>query len=270
VTLPRLERYYDGAPREHAEAQHVGGFTVFVGEPGGWTFSARPTLQGTEEYAGEYAGEYDAAAVAALVSRMSELDLTPALEWIHETTPSLRDAVLAEGSLVVEETPLMVLEERRASRVPSGITVRMLEAPDDEVFVAFNAVARVAFDDSAPDDAGSEARDAARRPLAPQATELLRAGRARVAVAEHPEHGVVAGGRHIARDGVTEIVAVATLPAFRRTGLAAAVTDLLIGDAHDRGCDTVFLTASSPAVAALYRGLGFTEVATGYAAFSAD
>ncbi len=257
TTLELLERYYDGAPREHAEAHELAGFTVFVAEPGGWTFSARPRLGWTEPY--------DAAAVVAVLTRMNELKLPIALEWVHETTPSLLDAVLTEGSLEVEETPLMVLGDRRTVR-PTDVRVRLLGPEDDELFELSNAVARVAFDDSTAADAGPEARDLARRPASPTALGLLRAGRARVAVAEHPEHGVVAGGRHIERDGVTEVVGVATLPAFRRTGLAAAVTDVLISDALERGCETVFLTASSPAVAALYAGLGFERVGTGYVA----
>ena len=254
----RLDRYYDGAARNHAEAQGVGGFTVFVGEPGGWAFSARPRLG--------WEGEYDAGAVAALVARMTELGLSPALEWVHETAPSLLDAVRVEGSLVVEETPLMVLGERVSTPQPDEVRVRMIAPDDEDAFVASNAVARVAFDDSSADGAGTEARDQARRAPSSTALRLLHAGTARVAVAEHPQHGVVAGGRHIEREGVTEIVGVATLPAFRRTGLAAAVTQLLVDDALDRGCRTIFLTASSPAVAALYSRLGFERVGTGYVA----
>ena len=258
--LELIDRYYDGAPRDHAQAQELGGFTIFVGEPGGWTFAARPRLGWTDGY--------DAAAVAALVSRMSELGLPAALEWVAETAPSLREAVLAEGSLEVEETPLMVLGRRRPSPAPEGVRVRMVGPDDEEAFVASNAVARVAFDDSSAPDAGSGERDAVLRPPSAPALELLRSGRARIAVAEHPDHGVVAGGRHIERDGVTEVVGVATLPAFRRRGLAAAVTQALIDDAVGRGCETVFLTASSPAVAALYAGLGFEQVGTGYVAES--
>ena len=258
MILELLDRYYDGAPRDHASAQEAGGFTLFVGEPGGWTFSARPRLG--------WEGEYDAHAVAALVARMTELGLSPALEWVHETAPSLLAAVEAEGSLIVEPTPLMVLGERRPTRAPDEVRVRMVGPDDEEAFVASNAVARVAVDDASADDAGTDARNDARSAPSSAALGLLRAGTARVAVAEHPQHGVVAGGRHIERQGVTEIVGVATLPAFRRTGLAAAVTQLLIDDALDRGCRTVFLTASSPAVAALYSGLGFERVGTGYVA----
>lgn len=258
MDIGRIDSYYDAAPRQHASAQDLDGFTVFVGDQGGWTFAARPRRG--------WDGEHDAAGVAQLLSRMAELGLPPALEWVHETAPSLRDAVLAEGSLDLEVTPLMVLGDRRAVPEPAAVRIRMLGPSDEDAFGALNAVARVAFDPSSPHDAGAEARDAGLQPPSPQAMELLRAGTARVAVAEHPDHGVVAGGRHIELAGVTEVVGVATLPAFRRAGLAAAVTDALIDDALGRGVDLVFLTASSPAVAALYSRLGFEPVGTGYAA----
>ena len=59
---------------------------------------------------------------------------------------------------------------------------------------------------------------------------------------------------------------MATLPAFRRRGLAAQVTRALVAHAIATGNDTVFLTASSEDVARLYAGLGFERIATGYAA----
>lgn len=260
--LDEIERYYDAAPREHAEAQEVAGFTIFVGPPGGWTFAARPQRG--------WSGEYDAAAVAALLSRMTELGLPPEVEWVHELAPSLREAVLADGTLDVQETPLMVLGELAPAAPMEGVQIRMLGPADEDAFASFNGVARLSFDPSAPAGAGPAERDAVRRPPSPQALEMLRSGRARVAVVEHPEHGVLAGGRHIERDGVTEVVGVATLPAFRRSGLASAVTQVLVDDAEERGCRTVFLTASSPAVAALYSGLGFERVGSGYVAEPAE
>ena len=43
----------------------------------------------------------------------------------------------------------MVLGERTATPAPGGVAVRMLGPDDEEAFAASNAVARVAFDDSA-------------------------------------------------------------------------------------------------------------------------
>jgi hypothetical protein len=40
--LARLERYYDTVPRRFAPAEDHGPFTLFLGEPDGWVYYARP------------------------------------------------------------------------------------------------------------------------------------------------------------------------------------------------------------------------------------
>ena len=72
----------------------------------------------------------------------------------------------------------------------------------------------------------------------------------------------VASSMHQPVGGVTEVVGVATLPAFRRRGLGAAVTALLVEDARARGAETVFLTARNDEIARVYARLGFVRVGT--------
>jgi predicted GNAT family acetyltransferase len=66
---------------------------------------------------------------------------------------------------------------------------------------------------------------------------------------------------------VTEVVGVATLPAFRRRGLASAVTQLIVDDAVRRGAQTIFLTADDDGVARVYERLGFRRTATACIAY---
>ena len=102
VEIAELEQYYDTLPRRFATAEEVGPFTLFVDAAAGWTWYARPCLGG--------AGRYDAAAVAAVLARMRELGVPETIEWTHDVTPGLVDAVRAEGTLdSLEELPLMVL-----------------------------------------------------------------------------------------------------------------------------------------------------------------
>jgi predicted GNAT family acetyltransferase len=61
---------------------------------------------------------------------------------------------------------------------------------------------------------------------------------------------------------VTEVAGVATLPAYRRRGLGAAVTAHLVADARRRGSETVFLTAGDEEIARLYASLGFRRIGT--------
>ena len=72
----------------------------------------------------------------------------------------------------------------------------------------------------------------------------------------------VAGGGHSPRGTVTEITGVATLPAYRRRGIGAAVTDALCRDAAGRGVGMVFLSAGSGDVARVYQRVGFARVGT--------
>jgi predicted GNAT family acetyltransferase len=53
---------------------------------------------------------------------------------------------------------------------------------------------------------------------------------------------------------------VACLPAFRRRGLGAAVTSLLVRDALGRGVTTVCMSADDADVERLYSRLGFVTV----------
>jgi predicted GNAT family acetyltransferase len=96
--------------------------------------------------------------------------------------------------------------------------------------------------------------------------DLLADGSVRMAVAESDAQGVLAVGRTLPIDGVTEVMGVATLPAARRCGLGTAVTRVLTDDARSFGVSTVFLTASSPVVARIYSRVGFRQVATAYSA----
>ena len=63
-------------------------------------------------------------------------------------------------------------------------------------------------------------------------------------------------------DGVAEITGVATLPGYRRRGLAAAVTSALVRDARREGVRTIFLSADDDVVACVYARIGFRIVGT--------
>lgn len=259
MDLTVLEQYYDTVPRRFTTTEEVGPFTLFLDASAGWPWYARPRLGGD--------GPYDAAAVAGLLARMRELGVPETIEWVDDLTPALLDAVRAEGSLSVEELPLMVLQDDPPVPVaPADVTVRLLGPRDEHLLQSVSGVSRLAFGPPRDEPAGATARDAAGRQPSATAIELLSAGESRIAVAEHPERGILATGRQIPLGPVSEVVGVATLPAEQGRGLAPAVTRALVADARERGVDTVFLTAGSERVARIYGRLGFRRVGTAYAA----
>lgn len=253
--LAEIETYYDAAPRTAARAEEIGPFTLFVNPGPGWRYYARPRLGATT---------FTAADVTRVLERQRALGVPESFEWTADVTPALRAAAEAAG-LSVAEYPLMaLLDEGQPPRVPEGVTLRLL-TPDDDL-ARIGAVAAVAF--GVPGTAtGAEGVDTlARAELAPALSdfvrERLRAGHT-VTAAAFTAEGPVATGSHQPVGSVSEVAGVGTLPAYRRRGLGAAITGLLVEDARRRGVRTIFLTAAGEDVARIYQQLGFRRIATG-------
>jgi ribosomal protein S18 acetylase RimI-like enzyme len=149
---------------------------------------------------------------------------------------------------------------------PPDVRLRLVQ-PDDDLG-QIGAVADLAFGNPGTSIGLAGLADLAAAPRRAASIESqrerLRSGRTVSAVAlvqtaqgEYP----VATGSHQPLDGVSEVVGVATLPAFRRRGLGAAVTSLLTQDALRRGCAIVFLSADDEAVARVYTRVGFQPLA---------
>jgi ribosomal protein S18 acetylase RimI-like enzyme len=198
--------------------------------------------------------------------RQRALSQPERFEWIHEIVPEMRDAALATG-LVVTDRPLMTVtgDPSDLPPPPDGVEVGLVDADDDLAMLA--GVADVAFGEpgTAVGPADAAAAATATRRLS---SETLAFQRGRmlvgltVAVCARVAGVTAAVGWHQPLDGVTEIVGVSTLPAYRRRGLGAAVTGTLVADALERGVGTVFLSADGDEVARVYERVGFTRVGT--------
>jgi ribosomal protein S18 acetylase RimI-like enzyme len=252
-----LETYYDAAPRTAADVEHIGPFTVFIKRGAGWPYYARPTLGATR---------FEAADVQRVRERQRELGVPEAVEWVAETSPALAAAVQAAG-LAVGRHPLMVLDPAAATTAvpPDGAEVRLATPADD--LALFNAVARVAFVTAPGTATGPIGFDDALAAvvLDPAALEIqrerLRAGWTRTA-AVFIDGKVVGSGSHQPIGPVSEVVGVGVLPAFRRRGLAVALTSCLVDDARARGVRTVFLSAGDETIGRIYGRVGFRPIGT--------
>jgi ribosomal protein S18 acetylase RimI-like enzyme len=260
--LERIEEHFDAAPRSAADVEEHGALTLFVSRIP-WRFYGRPRL-GLEQDVG-------ADDVAALRSRQRELGVREALEWVHETTPSLAGAARGAG-LEVLQVPLLALasDDWSPPPAPAGVTLRMLAAGDPSLPAA-QAVVELAFaaEGMEPGDVGPEARDLAAAQLGDLVflRDRLADGLTAMAVAEGDE-GPLGAGSHQLAAGVAEVMGIGTLPAVRRRGIGAAVTGRLVADARERGADVVFLSAAGDDVARLYERLGFHRVGTACFAFT--
>jgi ribosomal protein S18 acetylase RimI-like enzyme len=244
--LDEIEACYDAIPRVASTVEEVGPFTVFRADPAtGWQFYARPRLGLTDPVS---AGD-----VRRLLARQAELGVPPALEWVHDVTPSLLDAVEEAGVAAgLERCPLLALSPDAvvpAAEGPGRYEVMTGDHPD--LSLVLGAVA-AGFDES--DDV--EPRDRGVRP------RLLEDG-ALVVVAGYDERGAVVGGGSAApRDGAAELMGIATVPSARGRGHASAVTRAQARAVRERGAGTVFLSAGSDAAAGVYRRVGFVDVGT--------
>ena len=256
--IERIDAFCDAVPRRRAEAHEYGPLVIFVPTGPGWPYYARPK-HGSRP-------PITTAEVRAVRARQRELIIPESFEWIEQTAPEMAAASAAAG-LEVRAHPLMVLAgSARVPSLPPKVTVRIV-APDDAELDRIWAVPAVAF--GHPGTEAGEAGAAERDKIAADhdagtiamLRERLRSGHSVLAAASGPD-GPLAAGSCQAVDGVAEITGVGVLPTDRRRGLGAAVTALLAADAHDRGVEIIFLSASDEAVARVYARIGFREIGT--------
>lgn len=244
--LTAIEIFYDTVPRAAATTEEIGPFTLFRAVEGtSWQFYARPRLGLTEEITPDD--------VRRVVDRQDELGLPRAVEWVHETTPSLLDAARAAfPDAELEVVPLLVSrrEEPDLREVPGRREVLTGTSPDLPLVIGAVGAGFDGTDEVTAGEPGVR-------------TTLLDEGLL-VMVAAYDERGTVVGGGSAApRGAVAELMGIATLPSARGRGHGTALTQALVAACRDRGVETVFLTAASDEAGSIYRAVGFEALATG-------
>lgn len=254
--LLEVDAYLDAVLHPTGIPEDLGSLRLFVtDDPAGWPYYARPIPGG---------GTVSRHNVERVLARQRELGVPETFEWLHEVTPSMTDAT-REAGLRVDLYPLLVCQAADLLPVgpPRDAVVRMA-GPDDDLGV-LAAVARAGFE--VP---GTQVADRSLDEVARFRAEITSE---RVAFKERRyERGlivpalakvggaIVAVGFHQPIGSLSEIVGLATLPAYRRRGLGAAVTSVLASNAFERGVETVLLSAGDDDVARLYERLGFRRV----------
>jgi predicted GNAT family acetyltransferase len=184
-----------------------------------------------------------AADVAELTDLFRAHERRPRLEYV-EPNDAVTAALLAGGYAISRRLPLLVLRDDGVVDPPPvpDATVR-LAAGRDDLLGAAATMAR-AYEDDEPAERGADRLQGS----------LADGGAVSIAVVDG--QAVSAGLRTGPAAGMAEVAAVATLPEYRRRGLAAAVVAELSRDALAAGLRP-YLQAESEAEARIYARLGF-------------
>ncbi len=182
----------------------------------------------------------------------------PRFEYLEAYAPDLATVLEQQGYVCEMRSLLMVCTPVALTPPPwpAGFTVEALTAatPIEVVQDLMTIQARSFGDPDAPRTSALEAQQFLARFAALQLF-LARLHGAPVSVASLTAP----------YDGIAELAGVATSPAFRRRGFAAALTYTVTQAAFAQGIDQVFLTAANAEAGHAYARAGYTACGSGLA-----
>lgn len=243
--LRRVDRYLNTAPLAVADAVEVGPFTLFLNRETEQSYAsyARPTRP------------LPADAVAAIQAARAEFvrrQRSCRWEFLLDLWPDLPSALVQAGFPTPDRHPLMLVTpaQFRLEQPRPGLEIRALGVDEDPRPLLEVAHAAFGMDNRALEQNEVE-----------NLRTMMRGG---LRLFGAWEAGVAVGtGAHLPVGTTTEVVGVATAPAYQKRGIAGQVTSAVVADAFQAGCDCVFLTAGDAPARRLYDRLGFEEVGVG-------
>jgi GNAT superfamily N-acetyltransferase len=192
--------------------------------------------------------------VQALIASFRQHERIPRLEYVEASAPEVEAALTAAGFTLELRTPVMVSGPGivLTPREPAGVTVRA--AAGDVDLRAAAVVQHEAYEKCQPPGP----RDVERL-----ACVVQRGGAVSVAVADACGQVIGSGLVEVTGPGSStgELAAVAVRAAFRRRGIASALSAHLARTAHSPAIPLVFLEAE-PGEERIYRRTGFVDVTT--------
>lgn len=240
----RVQGYLHVKARAGRESLVVGGFTLYlpVGNETGGVGLALPN-------------QPDSALNPSVLERIERIadkrGHTACFHWLDCYAPKLAEALGITGYAVRESTPLLVCEPGQVIVLPTEplemVTVSA-DSPSEDVAENWNINAQ-GFDPSA---------------MPAQPADVLHFQRSlkksRAFTARLDGEGVSAGMYTDIIDGVTELVGIATLQAYRRRGFGGALTAFATRTAFADGATLAFLTAAGEEASRVYQRVGFRQV----------
>jgi ribosomal protein S18 acetylase RimI-like enzyme len=259
ITPDRLEGYMRRGAGEGRETVEVPPFVAFLDpeDPLCYFNYAHPleSITGHLDLLRRHLAEPLAALRALFVSRQR----TPRFEYVEQFAPDLGAALAAAGFSLEGRYPLLVCDPQsyRAAPEVRGLEIQRLtvgsRSSDLREFVV---VERQGFNHRVTEDVTDADCEDLR--------ESMRRGSLAFLARLNGQSAGIASCT-VPLDGLTELAGIATLPEYRRHGIASAITAAAAQAAFGCGVEAAFLTAGDAQAGRVYQRVGFRPHATALA-----
>jgi predicted GNAT family acetyltransferase len=187
--------------------------------------------------------------VAALIAAYARHERLPRLEFLPSVAPAVEAALLAGGLAVEARLPVMTCDPDTAVDLAPGDGIA-LGRPETEEDIRGMLTAQMGAFGEPPPDADAVARAFAR----------VHDGTLRVLARDRASGTIVGGGvATTPAGGTSEVAGIGVHEAFRRRGIAGAITARLAGELFAAGVTTAFLTPGHDGAHRVYARAGFAD-----------
>lgn len=243
--LHQIDDYLNAAPRAVSDMETIGPFTLFFRHG-----SAMPELNYGRPTASLSGDQREA--ISRVRTAFATRSLVCRWEFIADLFSEFSAILRQNGFPEPIPRPLMVVT-RETFRPETSVIAEIRRIRMEETRAVSDVVHEAFLEyNPEPDAAEKERPDFFRSSLE----------RGAGVYAAFVEGRPVAGGVHSPIGDTTEVAGIGTLPAFRRRGIAGALTSALVADTYDRGCECVFLSAADESVQRVYARIGFEKIGT--------
>ena len=239
--LQRIHAYLRVAAPRGRDTERIGSFLATFNRE-----SDNPYLNYAIPDDGAQPSEAD---VGALIDAYRARERRPRLEYVSSLAPEVEPVLLAAGFEVEGRLPLMVYRGGEEQAPPAGI--ELVAAASDKELRGVALAQWEAYEEGGP--LPDCVVDSLRATLGNGGLVVL----ARDAVTGEPAGGGLCTGPH---EGATELTSIGVRVAYRRRGIAEALTRRLARVMHARGNDGVFLMADGPPEERIYTRAGFATI----------
>lgn len=185
--------------------------------------------------------------VKALIAAYEKRDRKPRLEYVAALAPAVEESLTSAGFSVEGRLPLLTCIPGKEQFLPVPPDIELIVPVSDAEMLATVAVQHEAYGESAPSpEDGQRLRDS----MAAGSIVVL----ARVAATGE---AVGAGVCTVPGNQTTEIAGIGVHEAFRRRGIAGALTTRLMQEAFAAGVTVAFLMAAHEEEKRIYSRAGF-------------